>query len=99
MNAFMGRFGAPSARWPGVPYCLVGASGTGLTEGVATASVISDVEGESDRTTVFSEGAEGGRRADRRMARGELLEPRPEVACLGSLSPYWTDLLPGSLTV
>ena len=67
-----------------MPYCRVGASGTGLTEGVGTASVISDVEGESERTTAFSEGAEGGRRADRRMALGKLVGPGLEGAWLGS---------------
>ena len=49
MKAFMGRFGVPSSRHPGVPYCRVGPSGVGLTLGVATISVISEDEGEPAR--------------------------------------------------
>merc|ERR1719181_1285456 len=37
MKAFIGRFGVPSSRMPGVPYTRDGPSGVGLTEGVATA--------------------------------------------------------------
>ena len=69
MKAFIGRFGAPSLRWPGVVCCRVGTSGVGETEGVARVTVSSLAEGESERTRARSDSAAAERRADRRISR------------------------------
>ena len=83
MKAFIGRFGAPSGRMPGVGYCRVGTSGMGLTDGVCTGALTSDDEGDSERGAVTSDRAASVRLAERRMAPISSLRAPPARGWVG----------------
>ena len=80
------RFGVPSLRFPGVPYWRRDTSSVGLTEGVASATVSSEVEGEPERGPPRSCATGLLRRAERRMARGG---PMPASGALAE--QQWPD--------